>query len=127
MTQELSPQAIAEIGKRVLNIEADAITQMACDLPQDFAAAAQMILGSTGRVIVAGIGKSGHIGRKISATLASTGTPSDFLHASEASHGDLGMVTSTDVCILISNSGETSELGDLIRYTRRFSIPLIGI
>jgi len=127
MTQELSPQAIAEIGKRVLNTEADAITQMACDLPQDFAAAAQMILGSSGRVIVAGIGKSGHIGRKISATLASTGTPSDFLHASEASHGDLGMVTSTDVCILISNSGETSELGDLINHTRRFSIPMIGM
>lgn len=127
MTQNLSPQTIAEIGERVLNIEADAITQMANKMPQDFAAAAQLIIGSAGRVIVAGIGKSGHIGRKISATLASTGTPSDFLHASEASHGDLGMVTTDDVCILISNSGETSELGDLIRYTRRFSIPLIGI
>ena len=127
MTLDLSPESIVKIGERVLHIEADAITQMANGMPQDFAAAAQLILGSTGRVIVAGIGKSGHIGRKISATLASTGTPSDFLHAAEASHGDLGMVTSDDVCILISNSGETSELGDLIRFTRRFSIPLIGI
>jgi arabinose-5-phosphate isomerase len=127
MTHDNSPAAITKIGERVLNIEADAISQMANCMPVDFAAAAQLILGLEGRVIVAGIGKSGHIGRKISATLASTGTPSDFLHASEASHGDLGMVTQGDVCILISNSGETSELGDLIRYTRRFSIPLIGI
>jgi arabinose-5-phosphate isomerase len=97
MPQNLTPEAIVKIGERVLNIEADAITQMAKEMPQDFAAAAQLILGSTGRVIVGGIGKSGHIGRKISATLASTGTPSDFLHAAEASHGDLGMVTSDDV------------------------------
>jgi arabinose-5-phosphate isomerase len=127
MTQDNSAAAITKIGERVLNIEADAISQMAKGMPADFAAVAQLILGLEGRVIVAGIGKSGHIGRKISATLASTGTPSDFLHASEASHGDLDMVTQGDGCILISNSGETSELGDLIRYTRRFSIPLIGI
>jgi arabinose-5-phosphate isomerase len=80
-----------------------------------------------GRVIVCGIGKSGHIARKIAATLASTGTPSQFLHASEAAHGDLGMVTMDDCVLVLSNSGETTELSDVIRYTRRYRIPLIGM
>ena len=118
---------VIRAGQRVLQLEADALARMAAALPEGFAAAAQTIYSCKGRTIVSGIGKSGHIARKISATLASTGTPSDFLHSAEASHGDMGMLTRDDVCILISNSGETREMGDLIRYTRRFSIPLIGI
>jgi len=114
-------------GRRVLEIEADALAQMAASLPEGFETAVETIFACNGRTIVSGIGKSGHIARKISSTLASTGTPSDFLHAAEASHGDMGMLTRDDVCILLSNSGETQEMGDLIRYTRRFSIPLIGV
>ncbi|MCM2563868.1 KpsF/GutQ family sugar-phosphate isomerase [Lutimaribacter sp. EGI FJ00015] len=121
------PATARAAGLRVLQLEAEALSQMAAALPQGFEAAVALILGASGRVIVSGIGKSGHIGRKIAATLASTGTPADFLHAAEASHGDLGMVTRDDVCILISNSGETAELGDLLQYTRRFSVPLIAI
>lgn len=116
-----------ETGTWVLKTEAEALSQMAAALPDGFDKAVQMILDATGRVVVAGIGKSGHIGRKISATLASTGTPAYFLHAAEASHGDMGMVTHEDVCILISRSGETAELRDLLRFTRRFSVPMIAI
>ena len=114
-------------ARRVLSVEADALRYLADNLPEDFAPAIEAILGSSGRVIVSGIGKSGHIGRKIAATLASTGTPSHFVHATEASHGDLGMIGSGDVCILISNSGETAELRDIVYHTQRFSIPMIGI
>ena len=89
--------------------------------------AAEAILACQGRVVVAGIGKSGHIGRKIAATLASTGTPAYFVHAAEASHGDMGMIGRGDIAILISNSGETAELRDITLYTRRFAIPLIAI
>ncbi len=115
------------IARRVLSIEADALAFLAENLPEDFAAAVSAILDSPGRVIVSGIGKSGHIGRKIAATLSSTGTPSYFVHATEASHGDLGMIGAGDVCILISNSGETTELRDIVYHTQRFSIPMIGI
>ena len=80
-----------------------------------------------GRVIVSGMGKSGHIARKIAATFASTGTPAQFIHPAEASHGDLGMITRADACLMLSNSGETPELGDIIAHTRRFAIPLIGM
>jgi len=114
-------------AQKVLQIEADAIAFMAQNLPVDFADAVETILASTGRVIVSGIGKSGHIGRKLAATLASTGTPAYFVHATEASHGDLGMIGPDDVCILISNSGETSELRDIVYHTQRFTIPMIGI
>ena len=85
------------------------------------------MLAARGRVIVSGMGKSGHVARKIAATLASTGTPALFVHPAEASHGDLGMITAEDVVLLLSNSGETPELADLIAYTRRFGIPLIGV
>ena len=85
------------------------------------------ILDTQGRLIVSGVGKSGHIGNKIAATLASTGTPASFVHATEASHGDLGMVTPFDFCLLISNSGETAELHDIVAHTRRFSIPMAAI
>lgn len=120
-------ETVADSGRRVLQAEAQALVTLAEVLPGDFEPVARLLAGLEGRVIVSGIGKSGHIGRKISATLASTGTPSYFVHASEASHGDLGMITRHDVCLLISNSGETQELRDILLHTRRFSIPLIGI
>ncbi|PVA10569.1 KpsF/GutQ family sugar-phosphate isomerase [Pelagivirga sediminicola] len=117
----------AQVARDVLTLEADALHQLADALPEDFGAAVDLILGTAGRVIVSGVGKSGHVGRKISATLASTGTPSYFVHAGEASHGDLGMITKGDVCLLMSNSGETPELSDEIAYCARFGIPMIGM
>ena len=115
--------SVEGIAKQALRKEADALYQMAEELPPDFVPAVERILEIDGRVVVSGVGKSGHIGRKIAATLASTGTPSYFVHGSEASHGDLGMVTSHDICILISNSGETAELRDITLYTRRNTQP----
>ncbi|MEP1766944.1 MAG: KpsF/GutQ family sugar-phosphate isomerase [Sulfitobacter sp.] len=120
-------EAIAKSAARVLEIEADALRYMSQNLALDFVPAVRAILACKGRVIISGIGKSGHIGRKIAATLASTGTPSYFVHCAEASHGDLGMVGADDVCVLISNSGETAELRDMVYHTQRFSIPMIGI
>jgi arabinose-5-phosphate isomerase len=122
--------ARAEVRARaaaVLRTEADALMQMADAPPEGLARAVDLILGARGRVVVSGMGKSGHVAHKIAATLASTGTPAFFLHPGEASHGDLGMVTGDDVCLLLSNSGETRELFDLMQYTRRFGIPLISI
>ncbi|MGR3501904.1 KpsF/GutQ family sugar-phosphate isomerase [Pseudaestuariivita sp.] len=116
-----------DTARRVLRVEAEALGQLHDHLPEDFAAAVDLILRAKGRVIVSGIGKSGHIGRKISATLASTGTPSLFVHASEASHGDMGMIGADDVCLVISMSGETAELRDVVAHSRRFQIPLIAI
>lgn len=116
-----------DTASEVLALEARALTALADQLPPDFASAIDLILGCQGRVIVSGIGKSGHVGRKISATLASTGTPSLFVHAAEASHGDLGMIGSGDVVILLSNSGETPELADEVAYCTRFGIPMIAI
>lgn len=118
---------ILTTAAQVLEQEGNALVRMAANLPVDFAPAVEQILKIKGRIILSGIGKSGHIARKIASTLASTGTPAYFVHPAEASHGDLGMITQDDLCILLSNSGETSELGDLIRHTRRFSIPMIGM
>jgi len=123
----LAKKTSTDIAQIVLNTEADALHLLSQTLPKDFGAAVDLILTAEGRVIVSGIGKSGHIGRKIAATLASTGTPAFFVHASEASHGDLGMVTQRDILLLISNSGEAKELSDLLAYALRFSIPLIAI
>lgn len=114
-------------GRRVIDIEARALDLLTASLDDTFAAAVEIILKARGRVIVSGMGKSGHVGRKIAATLASTGTPAQFVHPAEASHGDLGMVTPDDVALVLSNSGETPELADIIAHTRRFSIPLIGV
>ncbi|WP_245770934.1 KpsF/GutQ family sugar-phosphate isomerase [Natronohydrobacter thiooxidans] len=114
-------------GQDVLRAEAGALEVLADRLDGDFARAVDLILTTKGRLIVAGIGKSGHVGRKIAATFASTGTPAHFVHAAEASHGDLGMITPDDICLLLSRSGETQELGDLISYTRRFGVTLISI
>lgn len=117
----------AKIARDVLLIEASALEQQADNITSDFGDVVQAIFSTAGRVVVSGVGKSGHIGRKIAATLASTGTPASFIHATEASHGDLGMITNSDFCILISNSGETSELADVISHTRRFGIPMAAI
>ena len=111
-------------AKKVLKIEADALGKLKDDLPIDFSDLVKRIQSLTGRVIVSGVGKSGHIGNKIAATLASTGTPAYFIHATEASHGDLGMITEQDLCLLISNSGETVEIFDILTHARRFSIPV---
>lgn len=119
--------AIRATAARVLSIEGQAVTAMAETLPDDFAAAVEAILATKGRVILSGIGKSGHIARKISSTFASTGTPSAFVHPAEASHGDLGMVMPGDLTILISNSGETAELKDIIAHVARFDIPMVAI
>ena len=100
---------------------------MADGLGTPFAAAVETIRAARGRVIVTGMGKSGHVARKIAATLASTGTPAFFVHAADASHGDLGMITSDDVMMALSWSGETEELKDLITYSRRFRITLIAV
>ena len=114
-------------AKRVLMIESQAIQKMSENLPSDFVAVINKMFQTSGRIIVSGIGKSGHIGTKIASTLASTGTPAYFVHAAEASHGDLGMIAEDDFCLLISNSGETPELRDIVAHTRRFSIPMAGI
>ena len=113
---------IEEVAKFVINTEASALLKLGSDLPKDFSRTIEAILNTKGRVVVSGVGKSGHVGRKIAATFASTGTPASFVHATEASHGDLGMITADDFCLLISNSGETSELNDIIAHTRRFGI-----
>ena len=128
MSKTIAPrETILATAAQVLEHEGSALMRMAQNLPDDFAPAVERILQIKGRIILSGIGKSGHIARKIASTLASTGTPAYFVHPAEASHGDLGMITQEDLCILLSNSGETSELGDLINHTRRFSIPMIGM
>ncbi len=119
--------AVLAIARRVITAEAAALAMLADDLGESFARAIEMLLAAQGRVIVSGMGKSGHVARKIAATFASTGTPAQFVHPAEASHGDLGMVTRGDVVLVLSNSGETPELADIVAHTRRFDIPLIGI
>ncbi len=118
---------IMETARRVIAQEADALLQLSSGLGDSFGAAIQLLLDAKGRVIVSGMGKSGHIARKIAATFASTGTPAHFVHPAEASHGDLGMMTRGDVVLVLSNSGETPELADIVAYTRRFGIPMIGV
>src|SRR5262249_42759455 len=118
-------------GLRTLDAEVGGVTALGAamqdGLAGPFVAAVDLIRGARGRVVVSGMGKSGHIGRKIAATLASTGTPALFVHPAEASHGDLGMVTADDVIMALSWSGETVELKNLIDYSRRFRIGLIAV
>lgn len=116
-----------ETARRVIRIETAALGSLANALDDNFSAAVDLLIEAKGRVIISGMGKSGHIARKIAATLSSTGTPAQFVHPAEASHGDLGMMTQGDVVMVLSNSGETPELADIIAYTRRFGIPLIGV
>ncbi|MGH1377857.1 MAG: KpsF/GutQ family sugar-phosphate isomerase [Alphaproteobacteria bacterium] len=118
---------------QVLTAEADALRALADAVDEDFHKAVEAVnemknvQKGAGRLIIAGIGKSGHVARKIAATLASTGTPSYFVHPGEASHGDMGMITERDVVLMLSNSGENAELSDLIHYTRRYNITLIAM
>ena len=116
-----------ETARRVLTTEGQALLDLSAFLNASFEHAIEMISAAEGRVIVTGMGKSGHVARKIAATFASTGTPAFFVHPAEASHGDMGMIVRGDVVLALSNSGEAKELLDLIEYTRRFAIPLIGI
>ncbi len=118
---------ILDIAKKVLKVEADAVLALIEKLDANFEKAVDLIYNSKGRVVVTGMGKSGLVGKKIAATLASTGTPAFFLHPAEAIHGDLGMVTSEDVIIAISNSGETVELTGLIPFLKRFNVHLISM
>jgi len=126
-----APHALIASALRTLETNREGLAALAaamCDgLGAGFVAAVETIRGARGRVIVTGMGKSGHVGRKVAATLASTGTPAFFVHAADASHGDLGMITSDDVMLALSWSGETEELKDLITYSRRFRITLIAI
>ena len=114
-------------AKRVLKAESEALLKVSDTLGEEFDRAISFLMSCDGRIIVSGMGKSGHIGCKIAATLSSTGSPAFFVHPAEASHGDLGMVTERDVVILLSNSGETHELNDILAYAKRFGIVLIGI
>lgn len=118
---------IKESALRVLEIEQRAITQLAQYIDDAFVDACQLILPCKGKVIVCGMGKSGHIGHKISATLASTGTPAFFMHPAEANHGDLGMLTEQDILLAISNSGETAELLALVPVVKRLGVPIIAM
>ncbi len=115
------------VGRAVLEAERAGIGALAASLGEGFAFAVQALAAVTGRVVVSGMGKSGHVGRKIAATFASTGTPALFVHPAEASHGDLGMIVPGDAVLAISNSGETAELADLIAHARRFGIPLLAM
>jgi arabinose-5-phosphate isomerase len=115
------------VARRVIRAEISGLQSLADALDGSFETAVDACAAARGRIIVTGIGKSGHIARKIAATLASTGTPAQFIHPTEASHGDLGMIGSDDAILGLSNSGETSELADIIAYSRRFKIPLIAI
>ncbi len=116
-----------ETARRVLDLEGEGLRRLAESVDENFGRVVDCIAAVTGRVIVTGMGKSGHIGHKIAATLASTGTPAFYVHPGEASHGDLGMITAGDAVLALSNSGETPELRDLVEYARRFSIPLVTI
>ncbi len=125
--EKLSHSSHREAAIKVLENESNALLQLSANLDGHFDRAVELLLTIKGRVIVSGMGKSGHVGRKIAATLASTGQPAYFVHPAEASHGDLGMITQDDLVLALSFSGETAELANLLDYTRRFQIPLIGI
>ncbi len=124
-------KSLVESARRTLEIENEGLksleTALRSGLASDFAKAVEIIRGATGRVIVSGMGKSGHVGQKVAATLASTGTPAYFVHPGEASHGDLGMIAGGDVILALSWSGETAEFSGLITYSRRFAVPLIAV
>jgi arabinose-5-phosphate isomerase len=127
VTGRSSDDEILDRGRRVLRMEAEAVTRTQSRLDVSFARAVRMLAACQGRVIVSGVGKSGLIGRKIAATLTSTGTPATYLHPAESAHGDLGIVGSSDVGILISRSGESSDLVTLVDQLKRFGVPTIAI
>ncbi len=115
------------VGRRVLTTEAEALKLQADTLGEAFAKAVDLLFAAKGRIICTGIGKSGHVAKKIAATFASTGAPAFFVHANEASHGDLGMIADGDVVLALSKSGQNQELADILAYSRRFHIPLIAL
>src|SRR5579883_1539676 len=115
------------VARRVIRAEVSGLERLAGALDSAFGAALDICAAARGRLVVTGIGKSGHVARKIAATLASTGTPAQFVHPAEASHGDLGMITAADVILALSWSGETGELANLIAYSRRFKVPLVAM
>jgi len=118
---------VISLSKNVISQEIKGLEELSSSLNTNFTDAIESIFQCKGRLVVSGLGKSGHVARKIAATFSSTGTPSIFVHASEASHGDLGMVAENDVVMLLSNSGETAELSSIIDYCKRFAITIIGI
>ena len=124
---QVDDQRILQLAHEALEIEADAVRHLRAGLSSSFVQAVRAILKVTGRVVVMGMGKSGHVGRKITATLASTGTPAMFVHPAEASHGDLGMVKDTDLVIAISNSGESDELAAILPVLKRQGVPLVAL
>lgn len=123
----MTPKQSQDAARRVIALERDGLDRLAGSIDDRFSAVVDLVRGVKGRLICAGVGKSGHVARKIAATLASTGTPAQFVHPTEASHGDLGMITPEDAVLALSKSGETTELGDLMAYCRRFSTPLIAM
>jgi arabinose-5-phosphate isomerase len=125
--QPSSPEHLLALARQVLDIEADALRNLSTRLDAGFAGAVQLILACSGRVVVSGMGKSGHIGGKIAATLASTGTPAFFMHPGEASHGDLGMITHNDVVLALSNSGESNEIVSIVPLIKRRGAKLIAM
>lgn len=122
-----SDASIIGRGRAVIETEAAALAQLSTALDENFALATELILETRGRIVVTGMGKSGHIGRKLAATLASTGTPAIFVHPAEAAHGDLGMLMAGDVLIVLSNSGATSELKTILRHAKTLNCPIIGV
>ncbi len=114
-------------ARRVLRLEAEGLDALANSLGEEFGRALDLLAAASGRITVTGMGKSGHVARKIAATLASTGAPAQFVHPGEASHGDLGMIAPGDAVLAMSNSGDTTELNDIVLYTRRFGIPLVAM
>jgi len=118
---------LKELARQVLAIEAEAVTRLAARIDDRFVRACRLMLDCLGRIVVLGIGKSGHIGGKIAATLASTGTPAFFVHPAEANHGDMGMITAQDVVVALSNSGETDEILTLLPLIKRLGVPLIAL
>lgn len=123
----MSIEKLCELGRAVIKTEAEMISKLAERINDDFAHACQHLLECTGRIIVIGVGKSGHISKKIAATLASTGSPAFFIHPSEAKHGDIGMITKQDVIIAISYSGESEEMLSLLPHIKRLGVPLITL
>ncbi len=126
MPKDATDNAIG-VARRVLRTEIAGLSALVDGLDGRFAAAVDLLAAASGRVTVTGMGKSGHIARKIAATFASTGTPAQFVHPAEASHGDLGMIAAGDAVLALSNSGDTAELGDVVTYTRRVRIPLVAM
>lgn len=126
-TQSLDPNKLIQLGKAVIDTETEAVAALNSRIDENFVKACEFILACEGRTVVIGMGKSGHIGSKIAATLASTGTPAFFVHPGEASHGDLGMITSKDIVICLSNSGETDEITNILPLIKRLQVPLISM